>query len=653
MGAFRTTYSKDKRRSCAAGLVVLALLVSFCAPVTAQECPPNIDFETGTFDGWTCYTGTTAAVDNSNVISLNVSGPVFNRHTMYTRSANVELDPYGNFPVVCPNGSGHSIRLGNNSAGTEAEGVSYEFTIPANRNTFSLIYHYAVVFQDPHHQDYQQPRMVAEVNNLTDRTLISCSSFTFFPYGTPLPGFFMSQNQVDDIPVWCKDWSAVTINLNNLAGKTIQLFFKTADCTFRRHFGYAYIDVNTECSSEFTGALFCRGDSAVQVMAPYGYEKYTWYNAGFSQVIGNHQALNLSPAPQAGTTIAVQITPYNGYGCVDTLYARLMDTLTVQARAGPDQAVCPSHPVQLGSPPRPGILYSWSPSAGLTDGEASNPFANPSVPTTYVLTCRNYGGGCRSSDTVTVTPVITDPTIRLIGREAYCIGSGDSSILQLGRADTIQWFRDNQLITGAWTSTYRVTQSGTYYAKLYQAGCVVSTASKSIVIARPEKGISYPVVYAPVDNAVSLRARPLGDTILWQPGTALDNARSRTPLFRGAADQAYTIAIRNAAGCLTVDTQVVKIVSRIDILVPTAFTPNGDGRNDILRPFLYGIKELRYFRVYNRWGELLYDGNSAGQGWDGTHRGQPQGTGAVVWVAEGVGIDGKTYFRKGTAVCVR
>ena len=59
-----------------------------------------------------------------------------------------------------------------------------------------------------------------------------------------------------------------------MAGKTIRLFFKTADCTFRRHFGYAYIDVNTECSSEFTGATYCPDDTAVTVTAPYGYQNY-------------------------------------------------------------------------------------------------------------------------------------------------------------------------------------------------------------------------------------------------------------------------------------------------------------------------------------------------------------------------------------------
>ena len=78
----------------------------------AQTCPPNIDFETGTFTGWQCYIGTADTVNGVNVLDLHpTSGPVFNRHTMYTANSGDGVDPYGGFPVNCPNGSKHSIRL--------------------------------------------------------------------------------------------------------------------------------------------------------------------------------------------------------------------------------------------------------------------------------------------------------------------------------------------------------------------------------------------------------------------------------------------------------------------------------------------------------------------------------------------------------------
>ena len=163
-------------------ILIIAFTTLIIFQSTAQNCPPNIDFETGTFNGWTCYIGTTAAVNGQNVISLSPSGgPIDNRHTMYAFNSGAGYDPFGGFPVNCPNGSGYSIRLGNSSAGTEAEGVSYDFVIPANRNEFSLIYHYAVIFQDPAHKPEEQPRFVVEITNVTDDIPIYCSSFTFFP----------------------------------------------------------------------------------------------------------------------------------------------------------------------------------------------------------------------------------------------------------------------------------------------------------------------------------------------------------------------------------------------------------------------------------------------------------------------------------------
>lgn len=150
----------------------IILLIFYLLPVhktLSQGCPPNIDFENGSFNGWTCYTGSVAGVNGENIISLQPSGPLFGQHEILSALNNGnQRDYYGDFPVVCPNGSGYSVKLGNVIGGAQAEGISYEFTVPSNRNTYSLIYYYAVVFQDPNHQPFQQPRLVLEVTNVTD-----------------------------------------------------------------------------------------------------------------------------------------------------------------------------------------------------------------------------------------------------------------------------------------------------------------------------------------------------------------------------------------------------------------------------------------------------------------------------------------------------
>jgi gliding motility-associated-like protein len=635
--------------------VALLVCVLLLHMTGLSQCPPNIDFESGTFDGWTCYAGYTAAVNNANEINLSVSPPLIgDRHTMFTSNSGLR-DTYGGFSVNCPNGSGHSIRLGNDRGGGEAEGISYEFTIPANRTVYSLMYYYAVVFQDPNHLEFQQPRMVVEITNVTDNELITCSSLTFVPYGANvLPGFFVSSVSGDDgTPIWCKDWSAVTINLNNHAGKTIRLFFKTADCTFRRHFGYAYIDVNSECSDEFVGASYCRDDSAVNVVGPYGYQKYTWHDAS-GQVLGNTQTLFLAPPPPPGTVLSLDIEPYSGYGCNDILYARMVDTLSVFARAGPDKLSCNKDPVQLGGLPYPGFVYSWIPTVGLSDPTISNPIATPDKTTKYVLTSRSLGGGCRTTDTAVITASSVSSNMNLLGKDVFCAGFGDSAVLMVDPSDSIQWYKDNVQIKGAVFDRLKVTQSGSYYAIILSAeGCVINTQKQSILIDKAKPGIAYPVEYAIANYPYRLAARTFGSSVLWTPATNLDNPANVLPVFKGASEQTYSIEIKTNTGCVTIDTQQVKLIKGVDIFVPNAFSPNGDGLNEVLRPTLMGVKELEFFRIYNRWGQMMFETKTKRDGWDGKVNGKPQATGVVVWEAQALGVDGKVYAQKGTSVLLR
>ena len=282
----------------------------------AQDCPPNIGFETGTFDHWDCYTG---MVNSDGSLTLNPSTPTPNRHTLLKNNFTTSIDPYGGFPVNCPNGSGYSIQLGNNATGREAEGVSYTFTIPANQNGYSIIYNYAVVFQNPSHMDYQQPRFASRVYNVTDGLYVDCGSFEF-KASSNLPGF--QKAPVGD-QVFFKPWAPVTLNLSGLSGKTVRLEFTTNDCTLGGHFGYAYLDVNENCTSPISGSTYCIGSGQLILTAPYGFETYNWFNADFSQKLGTGNVLVIAPPPPVNTVYAVEVFPFFGLGCHDTLYTNI------------------------------------------------------------------------------------------------------------------------------------------------------------------------------------------------------------------------------------------------------------------------------------------------------------------------------------------
>jgi len=648
----RKNYIQFSTRKIIASLLLLSCTFHLAS---AQDCPRNIDFENGTFSGWNCYTGNVRASDNQNIITLtNSGGPETERHEMFSLATSGSVfDYYGSFPVVCPNGSGYSVKLGNTSGGAQAEGLSYQFTIPAGRDNYTLTYHYAVVFQDPAHYDYQQPRLELEVRNVTDDEIIECSSFTFFPNGSPLPGFYLSPKS-DSIPVWCKDWSPVSINLNGKGGKTIQLFFKTADCTFTRHFGYAYLDVDSDCSGEFIGAKFCPDDTAVVITAPYGYEIYKWFDSSFN-ILGNQPILTLTPPPPSGTSISVEVTPFLGYGCKDTLTAVLIDTLTLKARAGKDIIFC-KDPVIIGENTRPGIVYNWSPATGLNDPTRSNPMASPQITTRYVLTVRSLGGGCINSDTVIVSAAPIDTSLQLLGKPAFCVGNGDSAALLVNTFENVEWYRNNALISNTNGVRLPVYKSGDYFARVFNTfGCSIDTRIQKIDISVPRPGIRYPLQYALFGEETQLQARTFSLSVLWDPPVYLTGISTVNPIFNANTElsQEYTIRLVTNEECVTVDTLVVKTIKEVKVYIPTAYTPNNDGLNDYFKPIMFGIKEVQSFKVFNRWGQLMYDYKWNSKGWDGTFNGTPQQPGVYVWMMQATGIDNKTHFQKGTILLAR
>jgi len=205
----------------------------------AEPCPPNIGFDFGNFANWDCFTGDVVAVGTTNLVTVAPSLPTANRHVIYPRTNPSALDPYGLFPINPPDGSGYAIKLGNNVNGAEAERIRYMINVPANAEDYSITYRYAVVFQDPGHERYEQPRLSAKLLDVAENKYLPCSSWEFISDDT-IPGFFDSP--VDD-NIKCKGWTPVFINLSAYAGKTLMLEFTTVDCVLGAHWGYGYLDI--------------------------------------------------------------------------------------------------------------------------------------------------------------------------------------------------------------------------------------------------------------------------------------------------------------------------------------------------------------------------------------------------------------------------
>jgi gliding motility-associated-like protein len=189
-------------------------------------------------------------------------------------------------------------------------------------------------------------------------------------------------------------------------------------------------------------------------------------------------------------------------------------------------------------------------------------------------------------------------------------------------------------------------------------GCTSVAPAVVLVVVTPP-----PVVFAGDDTAVllgqtlQLNAEDVNNagftSYQWSPATGLDNPSIQDPVATVTGDITYVVTAVTPAGCAGSDSITIKAVTASDIVVANAFTPGKGGRNDVLRPHGIGVKELRYFRVFNRWGQQVFVTTNPGFGWDGRVGGQEQPMGVYVWEAEGLDFSGKAVVRRGTVILLR
>ena len=114
------------------------------------------------------------------------------------------------------------------------------------------------------------------------------------------------------------------------------------------------------------------------------------------------------------------------------------------------------------------------------------------------------------------------------------------------------------------------------------------------------------------------------------------------------------VAVNNNLGCSDTAFKTVKAISNCTILVPTGFTPNGDGLNDFLYPLNTIKAEALDFKIFNRWGQLIFHSNSGSKKWDGKINGILQDPGVYVWMLGYTHKDtGKKFFLKGNTTLIR
>lgn len=339
----------------------------------------------------------------------------------------------------------------------------------------------------------------------------------------------------------------------------------------------------------------------------------------------------------------------------ESLQINVLDFISVNVFPK-DTVICKTDSIQL-RPESHALQYIWTPPAALSDPSVKNPKAAPLTNTQYIVTANL--GKCQDKDSIHVR-VVPYPAASIAPADTLC--HGDSIILKgsvVGSSfawnpvTTLSNFHSLQPTAKPLATTvYVLTAFDTL-------GCPKPWTDSLLLVVREK-------VPAFAGNDTSVVAfQPLqlngsgGAAYLWTPAVGLNNNTIANPVATlGGAIAGdsirYLLKVTDAAGCVGFDTITVKIFkTQPDIFIPTGFTPNSDGRNDVLKAIPVGIKIFEYFKVFNRWGQQIFSTSDASKGWDGTVNGARQPSGTYVFMASGIDYLNRPVVKKGTVVLIR
>jgi len=385
----------------------------------------------------------------------------------------------------------------------------------------------------------------------------------------------------------------------------------------------------------------CDGNSVTIGGAPTGSGgtppfTYTWTPAtGLSSA----SVANPDASPTASTTYTVTVTDANGCTSSDVVNVVVVAGPTVSA--GPDISICIGESAVIGGSPSaaggaPAYAYNWLPMTNLDNPVAPNPTANPTSTTTYTLIVTD-ANGCTAQDEMTLTvnplPVVSfsglnpeycvdDPMSQLVGNPPGGVFSGTGVF---GTA-----YVPNFAGPGNHTVTYTYTDSN---------GCTNSTSASTIVWALPVVDAGADVtIYLGHTTQFNGSSSPAAATWDWQPNDgSLDDNTIPDPVAQPLQTTTYTLTVTDIHGCVNSDDVVVTIDPNTPLDAPNTFTPNGDGTNDTWVIPIIDFFPRNTVKIYNRWGQLVYQTTDYANAtaWDGGNL--PAGTYFYV-----IKLDGQT-----------
>lgn len=395
----------------------------------------------------------------------------------------------------------------------------------------------------------------------------------------------------------------------------------------------------------------CLGQSTPIGGAPTGPagSQYSW-TPGAS--LNNALIANPSASPAVSTTYKVIVT--SNRGCVDSASMTVtVDSLPVVAVVTAPDSICIGD-TAFAEVTTGAWVYEWTPAATVVEGSAASALFVPLQTTEYTVLVRD-GRGCESELDVTVK---VNPLPTPDAGISTQICEGDTTQLVAKGGVLYAWSNDTTLsnpdarITLAFpsaTTSYTVTATDAN-------GCTNTDSVVVIVNARPFINAGEDVANCEI-NAVHLGGEPSGpeDAVYtWTPEDGLSDPHDPNPLLVSPERSVYTLMVQDVNGCTSTDSVLVNADCFALIYAPSAFTPGANGINDEFKLVHYRITEP-HLRIYNRWGDLVFETKDLDIGWDGKVQGQPEIVqyGIYFWQLTYKSEEKKKLSKEGTVTLVR
>jgi len=370
-----------------------------------------------------------------------------------------------------------------------------------------------------------------------------------------------------------------------------------------------------------------------------------------TEIYGNPKTWHFT---DTGTHI-VKLVTVNWNNCRDSITKVISILPLPHVSASNDTVVCV--PDAIGLSATGASTYSWAPPGTLSCRTCSNPQVNPSKPTSYIVTGTDRHG-CMNSDTVNVG---IQKITSFSTTDSLEVCSGKAIQLHARGASVYFWYPDSTLdhanIPDPWAKPLNST---TYFVVGKEGSCIADTQKIQLRV-NP-----LPVVDAGADvhiiagNPTQLQASGSGiANLVWSPDSFLSCSTCYSPLASPFATTQYYVHAYSSKGCESVDSVTVFVLcDGSQLFIPNTFSPNNDGINDRFFPRGKGITEVRSFRVFNRWGALLFERenlsvNDESAGWDGTSKGRALDPDVYVYVVEAYCSSGEKISLKGDIALMR